>query len=63
LKSVLTFLSRVLQERRKERKKEKSKYTHFELEQALTPTPQSRYHPLHCSSINDEADAAAASRQ
>jgi hypothetical protein len=42
----LTFLSRVLQERRKERKKEKSKYTHFALEQALTPTPQSRHHPL-----------------
>jgi hypothetical protein len=43
--------------------KEKSKYTHFELEQTLIPTPQSRYHPLRCSSINGEADAAAASCQ
>jgi hypothetical protein len=57
---VLTSLSRHLQERRKERKRE-SKYTHSELEQVLTPTPY--WQSGQCfPSINDDTDVAAASR-
>jgi hypothetical protein len=37
LEACTHILSRDLQERREERKKEKRKYTHSELEQVLTP--------------------------